>query len=147
MVPYSYSMTPPGSTFHAVPAQGGGMSSGMFSANGPGGTRVDAQGNAPMTDMLGFNSGGGSVHHDNSQLQGPGAAIGYGIGSIWGMGPLGAAAGRNAGSTAGDLFAGNINGLGADVSQNLPPGFQDKGWGGILNGATGLPLSKMFSWF
>jgi len=119
--------------------------------SGIGGTKTDSSGNAPLTDMFGINlNGNEKVHHDNTDLQAPGAAIGGLIGNlfpefggtIWG--PM---AGRNAGQTVGDLAGGNIEGLGADISQNLPPGFQDKGWGGILNGATGLPLSKLFSIF
>lgn len=121
---------------------------GSFGKAGLGGTAVDRYGNAPMTDMFGINlNGDQTVHHDNSWMQGPGGAIGSAVGSIWGMPGLGAAAGRNAGQTTGDLFAGNIDGLGADVSQNLPPGLQAKGWGGLANGATGLPIDKIISLF
>ena len=74
----------------------------------------------------------------------PGAAGGAVAGSFFGMPTIGAMAGKNAGATAGDLFGGNINGLGVDVSQNLPPGFQAAGMGGLLNGATGLPLAGLF---
>ncbi len=122
----------------------------LFSSNfgSPGSTSVNMYGDAPMTDMFGINlNGSDMVYHDNSGLQGPGSAIGAAIGSIWGMPQLGSMAGRNAGSTVGDLMSGNIDGLGADISQNFPPGFQDKGWKGIMNGATGLPLSKILSLF
>lgn len=114
-----------------------------------------AQGQLPQQDMMQGGlarggrtyGGGGGVVHSNSWMNVPGQYIGAGIGSFFG-GPLGGAAGslagENAGATIGDLTAGNIKGLGLDVSQNLPPGFQDPGIGGLVNGATGLPLGNVF---
>jgi hypothetical protein len=84
------------------------------------------------------------VQHSNNWAVLPGQLIGTGIGSIWGAPGLGMKAGANGGQTFGDLLGGNMKGLGLDVSNNLPPGFQAQGMGGILNGLTGLPLANIF---
>jgi len=81
-----------------------------------------------------------SIPHDNTWMQYPGEGIGTIVGGIYGNPYGGYIAGQNAGATAGDLFGGNTTGLGYDVSSNLAPGMQAKGWGGLANGATGLPV-------
>lgn len=71
---------------------------------------------------------------------------GSALGSAF-FGPLGGAGGRLAGANAGNTFQDmvlkpDINRLGFDVSNNTP--FPAEGWGGLLNGATGLPLAGLF---
>lgn len=106
------------------------------------GIGTNAGGAMPWDNLFGTSPP--PVQHSNNWAQYPGAGIGAAIGSLWGMPGLGAMAGQNGGATFGDLIGGNINGLGADASANLPPGFQANGVGGILNTVTGLPLSWLF---
>lgn len=96
--------------------------------------------------MLSLQLGGykDGVEHSNRFLQYPGMAIGAVIGGMFGMPGLGATAGQNAGLTVGDAVGGNWKGFGDDLSQNLPPGMQASGTGGVINTAFGLPLSRWF---
>ena len=70
-----------------------------------------------------------SGQHSAPDMQSPGLMMGM----------------NNYNLTQKDLFAGNVKGLGADVSANLPPGMQASGWKGLVNGATGTPIGSLFA--
>lgn len=63
--------------------------------------------------------------HSNTWMQIPGQVIGTGIGSFYGGpigGMIGGQAGKGIGGGLGDLFGGNWNGLGQDVTGQLQQG-------------------------
>lgn len=73
-----------------------------------------------------------------------GGGVGYAIGSIWGMGPVGAAAGEDAGTLSENIYNGNWSNAGTDFMTDLNPShLQNKqyglggGSGGLLSGFTG----------
>ena len=141
----------------------GSLLSGIGSLKTGGRAGYDTGGAIPDGSSVAVNIGGGAgaiqnelsgfgltgampngAEHSNQALQYPGEAIGAAIGSIWGMPGLGMTAGKNAGLTVGDALGGNVNGLGWDVSSNLPPGMQATGVGGIAKAVSGMPLHQWF---
>lgn len=124
---------------------GGGMGTSPWDAvfTGLGSLHGRIDGNDPNTPMV---PGGRRPHGSDKALIGAGGPIGGAVGSIFGFGGAGSLAGQNVGATISDIANGDINNLGLDVSQNLPPipGMKQPGWKGLVNGATGLPFGTLF---